>query len=1367
MKLATLSLIITALFFSVFELQAQPFSTPGKQVAVKIQDNTSGYGFYEYLPQDFSMTSGKKFPVVIFYHGIGEKGNGNQDLPRVLKNGPPKLIERKGKHFPAIVISPQSRFGWFGSGDFERQLNFLIDNGYPVDTDRVYVTGLSAGGGGTWKSLEGAGDRIAAVVPVCGANRLAAAVAGGLLGKKVWAFHNFFDGAVSRATSDANVNSIVNDGSSVMDKYPFGPGKTHADDNYTLHYTNGAWKAIKGVVAPQKDMGYTIFNRRGHNAWTATYDSQEMWDWLFAQSLATSSTPALTANAGSDKRVQKSTTSVTFTGGANQSVTSYKWRKISGPNTITIENANTGNLKLSAYGVGVYTFELEVTNASGAKAKDTVVLTVRADLTVDAGTDKSIDTDVNSLIITATTNRPATRYNWVKLGGPTITLRGTSTTRATLSDFVEGTYIIRITAFDEDGNRAVDDVRIEVAKAFTPLPPLTVNVGNDRVILSTVPELTLTASPSRTVTSYQWIKKSGPLVRLQGANTANLKLKDYVVGTFIFKVTVTASDGAASFDEVRVTVNAPPLPTLTVNAGSDESILDSQGSLTLSATPSRAVSSYQWTKISGPAITQRNATTKNLLLSNFNVGNYDFEILVTDARGNTAKDRVKVSVSASLPTLTVGIGPDKEVLTTEVSLTLTASPNRAVTAYRWTKINGPSITLTGLNSADLLLKDFVVGTYNFKVVVTDASGDTAEDFIRVVAKAPLPVLSVSAGPDKAISTTMTFLEIRASANRRVNSYTWTKESGPTVNMQGQTAATLKLSSFSVGTYNFKIKVTSTNGQSAEDFVKVTVTAPLPPLSVTADNKTVDVKVGTVTITATTNRTVNNYEWIKLRGPAVTATGMNTRSLVLQDLKIGTYEYRVKVKDASNRTAIKDVVIRVISDDIPPLVYAGADRAITRVVRSLELKAMGNRSVISYEWKKVSGPAVTMGNSNQQILQLSDFLVGSYTFQVTVANSIGQTATDKVKVMVTTTDIDPEAVVKINENKGNTGSFVLDGIGSNDSDGEILKYEWSISESGAADESLSKQILINFSDKVSPAAWPWNNTSGSVVPGVRLEKAIDSKGFETDIQLTFLNAWGGSKPGGVVSGNESGPAPDDVMNTFYWFERGQERRFMISGLVPGNVYDFEFIGSRDALNGDKETVYASQGQSAALDALNNANKTVSLVDLIADVNGEIEVVVSNGTNAEYAYLNAMIISTKGFLIDNNNASMATLSNLEPGSYEVTLTVTDNDGNTGMETVTLEVPVPPLPLAGKQGVGELSLDESLDGVLMYPNPSRGIVNLESGQDRLKVMIMDASGKTIKEFDFNNFISVDLTGNRPGLYLIKIYSDVATRTMKLMLH
>jgi predicted peptidase len=104
------------------------------------------------------------WPLVLFLHGAGERGD---DLELVKKHGPPKLIG-EGKDFPFIVVSPQCpKDVWWEPIELSALLDQVIKT-HKVDQDRIYVTGLSMGGFGTWRLAAFTPDRFAAIAPICG-----------------------------------------------------------------------------------------------------------------------------------------------------------------------------------------------------------------------------------------------------------------------------------------------------------------------------------------------------------------------------------------------------------------------------------------------------------------------------------------------------------------------------------------------------------------------------------------------------------------------------------------------------------------------------------------------------------------------------------------------------------------------------------------------------------------------------------------------------------------------------------------------------------------------------------------------------------------------------------------------------------------------------------------------------------------------------------------------------------------------------------------------------------------------------------------------------------------------------------------------
>ena len=119
-------------------------------------------GYLLYLPKGYEKQ--KSWPLMLFLHGAGERGD---DLKLVKKHGPPKLIA-KGKDFPFIVVSPQcQKERWWEPIELTALLDHIVKT-HKVDADRIYVTGLSMGGFGSWRLAAHTPHRFAAIAPICG-----------------------------------------------------------------------------------------------------------------------------------------------------------------------------------------------------------------------------------------------------------------------------------------------------------------------------------------------------------------------------------------------------------------------------------------------------------------------------------------------------------------------------------------------------------------------------------------------------------------------------------------------------------------------------------------------------------------------------------------------------------------------------------------------------------------------------------------------------------------------------------------------------------------------------------------------------------------------------------------------------------------------------------------------------------------------------------------------------------------------------------------------------------------------------------------------------------------------------------------------
>ncbi len=206
------------------------------QTFEKTVTKTLSCNYLLFLPENYGEQE-KDWPLMLFLHGAGERG---YDLQKVKVHGPPKIVEKQ-KDFPFIVVSPQCPGGVWWDEKLDVLTNLLDDivAKYDVDEERVYLTGLSMGGYGTWALASRYPDRFAAIAPICGGGTHIMAL--GLNKVPIWAFHGAKDQRVPVGESERMVETINARGGNAK---------------------------------------LTIYLDAGHDSWTESYENQELYDWL-------------------------------------------------------------------------------------------------------------------------------------------------------------------------------------------------------------------------------------------------------------------------------------------------------------------------------------------------------------------------------------------------------------------------------------------------------------------------------------------------------------------------------------------------------------------------------------------------------------------------------------------------------------------------------------------------------------------------------------------------------------------------------------------------------------------------------------------------------------------------------------------------------------------------------------------------------------------------------------------------------------------------------------------------------------------------------------------------------------------------------
>ena len=551
-----------------------------KHHTVREMDLNKVIGYMEHLPPGYKENPTKKYPLIVFLHGLGQRSNEIDSLYRVAERGPSKEVEENGslcfevdgKQECFIVISPLRKTDGNWTGYAQEAFWDHILNGpdaYRYDPKRIYLTGWSLGGNGCYEraySIENSDNKLAAIAPfgAWGNESKGCIIADRKIA--VWAFHGTDDDVINFNGGERMFNAVNNCPSNV---------KTNK------------FSELQGVGHYKTEIAYTSDN---------TYYTPNLYQWLLTQKLGDDNDLPI-VDAGFDKEVEDDITSVDFVAQASDSdgyIATYLWSQKFGP-TATLSGIDTPSLTVSDLTIGTYVFKIEVTDDQGGTASDTVTLTVKSSIDnappiVDAGNNQSVELGTTDRIflnaIASDSDGAIVSYQWEKVSGPFALLWNPDRSKLTVKDFVEGSYIFRITVTDDDGATASDTV--EFIATGNSSGVASVYAGEDQtVIMGTTDRVFFNATTKAedgVVVAYQWEKLVGPSAKLWNPDRSKLTVKDFVEGSYEFQVTVTFEDGDSASDTVKLdaTLNSAPVSSnFSDNANLAESISPNEDELNI------------------------------------------------------------------------------------------------------------------------------------------------------------------------------------------------------------------------------------------------------------------------------------------------------------------------------------------------------------------------------------------------------------------------------------------------------------------------------------------------------------------------------------------------------------------------------------------------------------------------------------------------------------------------------------------------------------------------------------------------------------------------------------------------------------------
>jgi len=300
MMCRTMLVLLALLTLSSPPVSAQPASEP-QLLRTRYDSAATGKAreYYVFLPRGYGDDPAKTWPMILFLHGAGERGNGLDDLSKVLVHGPLMEAWIQRRDLPFVMVVPQAPFpddranttdipagfverpdrtaappprvapefdatpvpqdwgtlrdrsgntvinAWLRIGDELVAMVERTASTYRVDRSRVYLTGLSMGGFGTFGIAAAHPELFAAVAPICGGGDPSTLDALATSQRPIWVFHGGRDRVVAPIESLQMVNALL--------------AKGHRDVAFTVH----------------EDLA--------HNVWTRIYAGEDFYTWLLAQ----------------------------------------------------------------------------------------------------------------------------------------------------------------------------------------------------------------------------------------------------------------------------------------------------------------------------------------------------------------------------------------------------------------------------------------------------------------------------------------------------------------------------------------------------------------------------------------------------------------------------------------------------------------------------------------------------------------------------------------------------------------------------------------------------------------------------------------------------------------------------------------------------------------------------------------------------------------------------------------------------------------------------------------------------------------------------------------------------------------------------
>ena len=982
----------------------------------------------------------------------------------------------------------------------------------------------------------------------------------------------------------------------------------------------------------------------------------------------------------------------------------YSWEQI-GDETVTLNNknkavanfiapANTNIIKTLSFSLTV-----ESRSAQNIDEINIYVLPQNIDPISDAGNNMRVDGGANVTLDGTDSVGNGLSYNWQQSTGARVTLIDSNTATPSFIAPNNTRQVIlgfTLTVTDSASVSDSDQVHITVGHDAPPTADAGYNINaftGSNVVLSGAG-----SDPEQRTLSYSWSQTGGPSITLRNSDSAVASFTSpNTASELSFTLTVMDPAGNSATDRMMVNVlaNESDVPMVSADAGHDQTSFVNSTVYLDGGSSIGTDLSYLWVKTSGASVSLSNNTTSSPTFTAPLAPTTIVFKLTVNSSSYTASDSVKITIiepTNDPPTADAGI--DMKVSTRE-SVTLSGSgsdPDGDRISYSWTQTGGIDVTLKNSNKASAsFTSPDLTGTLTFVLTVIDSTGQAGSDSISIIVDSTLPV--ADAGSNQNVEPEVTVnLDGRSSYDPDSNqlTYSWTQTNGTEVVLTGTSGSTPSFRSPNVAyeALVFELTVTDNDGNVGIDSVSVTVVSLEPTADAGADQF---VKSG-ISVKLNGSATVegagySDYLWTQVSGNIVDLEDANSQIAAFV-APAGDAVLKFKLTITNGAYSDSDTITVTIDGNDAPSVAINVDRNV-KSGEKVELRGIVNdpdNTDLSYQWTHESGPDVHIyGDRDLNSYFIAPDVSGteSIVIKFLVSDYDGGTASDTATINVRENQA-PVAVLERSHLFVATGDRgTLDASGSYDPDNDVLSYKW-IYDNGPVISLSGSGERVTF---IAPAV---GNIISENIVYMTLEVTdgaiTDSIGLQ--IEITNNNS--------LTSGVPSADAGTDMV------------------VVPGEIVNLS--GSGSDLDGDRLTYSWSQtsGHDVTLTDSNQASAlftaprlagTLTFMLTVSDTNGQsgtdsIDVTVEatvpvSDAGSDQSVESGVIVNLDGRSSYDPDSNQLTYSWIQIGGIDTNLTgasgstpsftspivaqsvlifeltVTDNDGNSDTDSVSVTV------------------------------------------------------------------------------------------------